>query len=235
MQQLASPARHFSPSARGSASHWEDRPLRLLQPVLAPVTGHVHGKFEPAPDAQFVEGAAQMVLDDLLGGAHELANFAVGQTLPHQGGNLNLFWGQTFARHHDFISACSKAAVARRARFFCAPESGMAASVKKRAQVLLHGARADTQLARDFFVAATLDQQVQDLLIAGRNLHPVEIHSDPPLFGKLCDSLECVRLSELSTSFAKLSPPSGTRSKVSVCLHLGARTRAFRRSSETPC
>src|SRR5258708_8037587 len=114
MQQLAGRAGPFSPAARGRASHWEDRPLRLLQPVLAPVTGHVHGKFEPAPDAQLVEGAAQMVLDDLLGGAHELANFAVGKTLPHQGGNLNFFWGQALARHHDFISACSKAAVPRR-------------------------------------------------------------------------------------------------------------------------
>ena len=71
-------ARHFSPSARGSANHWEHRPLRLIQPALAPVTGHVHGQFEPAPDTQFVESAAQMVLDDLLRGAYELANLAVG-------------------------------------------------------------------------------------------------------------------------------------------------------------
>src|SRR5258708_35282498 len=116
MHNFDSPAGHFPPRARGTASHWEDRPVRLLKPVLAPVTGHVHGKSEPAPDAQFVEGAAQMVLEDLLGGTHEPANLAVGKTLPHQGGNLNFFWGQTFARHHDFPSACSKAAVASRTR-----------------------------------------------------------------------------------------------------------------------
>ena len=42
------------------------------------MTGNVHGKFQPAPDPQLVESAAQMILDHLLAGAHDLANFAIG-------------------------------------------------------------------------------------------------------------------------------------------------------------
>ena len=38
---------------------------------------------------------------------------------------------------------------------------------EKRAQVLLHGAWADVQLARNFLVAAGLDQRKQNLLVAG--------------------------------------------------------------------
>jgi hypothetical protein len=53
----------------------------------------IHGEFEAAPDAQFVEGAAQVILDDLLRGAHEVANLTIGKALPHQGGHLNFFLG----------------------------------------------------------------------------------------------------------------------------------------------
>jgi hypothetical protein len=53
------------------------------------------------------------------------------------------------------------------------PNSG---AQKKRAQMLLHGARADAQLARDFLVAAALDQQIQHLLIPWRYFHSVEVH-----------------------------------------------------------
>src|SRR5258708_34652863 len=47
---------------------------------------------------------------------------------------------------------------------------------KKRAPMLLHGARADTQLPGDFLVAATLDQQIEHLLISRRNFDSVDIH-----------------------------------------------------------
>jgi hypothetical protein len=50
---------------------------------------------------------------------------------------------------------------------------------EKRPQVLLYGARADLQLRRDLFVAAALDQQLQDLLIARCNLDLVQAqHGD---------------------------------------------------------
>jgi hypothetical protein len=55
------------------------------------VAGHVHGQLQPAPDSQFVKGTAQMVLDDLLGGANDFADFAIGETFPDQACDLNLF------------------------------------------------------------------------------------------------------------------------------------------------
>ena len=42
----------------------------------------LHGKFETAPDAEFVERAAPLILDDLLAGADDLPNLAVGQSFP---------------------------------------------------------------------------------------------------------------------------------------------------------
>src|ERR1700678_1670841 len=102
-------------AVRGTGQH-EDRVLGFFQPVLAPVAGHVHGQLEAAPDAQFVEGAAQVILDDLLGGAHQFADLTIGETFPNQGGYLNFLGGQALARGHDFASAFSKAAVASRTR-----------------------------------------------------------------------------------------------------------------------
>src|SRR6202042_419731 len=52
-------------------------------------------------DAQLVEGAAQVVLDDLLGRADDPADFAIGQALPDQDGDLNLFVGKALPGHHD--------------------------------------------------------------------------------------------------------------------------------------
>ena len=50
------------------------RPLGLWRPALPAVAGHIHGQFQPAPDAQLVESRAQMVLDDLFAGADDLAD-----------------------------------------------------------------------------------------------------------------------------------------------------------------
>jgi hypothetical protein len=41
--------------------------------------------------------------------------------------------------------------------------------------VLFDGARADAQMARDFFVAAALNEQTQYLLVSGRYLDIVKI------------------------------------------------------------
>jgi len=49
------------------------------------------------------------------------------------------------------------------------------------AQVLLHSSRADVQLTRDFFVAATLDEKIQHFLVAGRHFHLVETDHSLPL------------------------------------------------------
>jgi hypothetical protein len=57
--------------------------------------------------------------------------------------------------------------------FAAIPDSG---AQKQRAQVLLNGARADVELARNFLVAASLDQQIQHLLVAGGNFDLFQIH-----------------------------------------------------------
>ncbi|SPE22646.1 hypothetical protein SBA2_1020005 [Acidobacteriia bacterium SbA2] len=41
--------------------------------------------------------------------------------------------------------------------------------------MLFYGARADVELARNLFVAAALHQQVQDLLVAGRNFDLIQV------------------------------------------------------------
>jgi hypothetical protein len=46
---------------------------------------------------------------------------------------------------------------------------------EKRAQVLLHCARADAQFGCDLFVAAALDKQSKNLLVAARNFDLIEV------------------------------------------------------------
>src|ERR1700687_3364837 len=67
-------------------------------------------------------------------------------------------------------------------------------SKKQSTQMLFHGPGADVQLLRDFLVAASFDQQVQNLFITLRNLDVAEIQheaflseSEPSLF-RLIDS-----------------------------------------------
>jgi hypothetical protein len=52
---------------------------------------------------------------------------------------------------------------------------------KEGSQVLLYGAWANAQLAGDFLIAASLDQQVEHLLVSRRNLDSIEIHHEVPL------------------------------------------------------
>jgi hypothetical protein len=71
---------------------WSFGRFRGRRPVSSAVAGYVHSQFQPAPNGKFVEGAAEVVFDHLFGGADDLSDFAVGQTLPHQNGDLNFFW-----------------------------------------------------------------------------------------------------------------------------------------------
>jgi len=70
------------------------RVLDRRRPGLSAVTGHVHGQFQAAPNAQFVEGAAQVVFDDLLAGADDAADLAVGQAVAGQPADLALLGSQ---------------------------------------------------------------------------------------------------------------------------------------------
>jgi hypothetical protein len=55
--------------------------------------GDVERKFQAAPDAEFVKGVAQVILDDLLGGANHIADFAIGLAFPNQRSDLDFFGG----------------------------------------------------------------------------------------------------------------------------------------------
>jgi hypothetical protein len=138
--------------------------LRGRRPVSSPVTGHLHRQFQPAPNANFVEGAAEVVFSHRFGGADDLSDFAVGQTLPQQNGDLNFFWSTALAGYPDCIPCLSRMAMASFCRFAAIPDSS---AQEQCAQVLLNGARADVELARNFVVARSLDQQIQHLLVGG--------------------------------------------------------------------
>jgi hypothetical protein len=63
---------------------------------------------------------------------------------------------------------------------------GASGAQEQCAQVLLHGARADVQAAGNFFVAASLREQAENLLIAGSYFDGVQIdrwRSLPPELG----------------------------------------------------
>src|SRR5271165_3541163 len=74
--------------------------------------GHIHRQFQTAPYAKLVKRAAQVVLDDLLAGANDLADLTVGQTLPNQRRHLYLFRSKALARHHDCASSLVNMAMA---------------------------------------------------------------------------------------------------------------------------
>lgn len=72
--------------------------LGFDRPVLTAVAGYIPGQFQTAPDIQRVERRAQVILDDLLAGADDLSDFAMGQPLPDEDRNLNFFRAKTFHR-----------------------------------------------------------------------------------------------------------------------------------------
>src|SRR6266568_5241813 len=57
---------------------------------------------------------------------------------------------------------------------------------KQRAQVLLHGAWADVEFRRDFLIAAALHQQLQNVLIAARNLDLFQVQHAWLLYRSVC-------------------------------------------------
>jgi hypothetical protein len=72
---------------------------------------------------------------------------------------------------------------------------------KNRAQVLLHSAWADAEFGCDLFIAAALDEQLKNLLIAAGNFDLIEVQH-------FSASSSCwnTDISDTSTSFAKASP-----------------------------
>jgi hypothetical protein len=60
--------------------------------------------------------------------------------------------------------------------FHALPAFFNACAQKQRSQVLFNRPRADVQMARDFLVAASLNQQSQYLLVSGRDFNFVEVY-----------------------------------------------------------
>jgi hypothetical protein len=60
--------------------------------------------------------------------------------------------------------------------FHSLPAFFNACAQKQRAQVLFHRPRADIQMARDFFVAASLHEQTQYLLVTGSYLNFIKVN-----------------------------------------------------------
>ena len=61
----------------------------------------------------------------------------------------------------------------RGGEFHSLPPFFNACAQKQRAQMLFNRPRADVQLARDFFIAVPLHQQMQDLLVSGGYLDAI--------------------------------------------------------------
>ena len=61
--------------------------------MRAAMSSDIERKFQPAPDAQLVKRVAQVILDDLLGSADHIGDFAIGLAFPHQHRDLNFLGG----------------------------------------------------------------------------------------------------------------------------------------------
>lgn len=77
--------------------------IERFPPLHPSVIRNIEGEFQPGPNAQLVERAAQIIFDDLFGGTHALSNFAVGESFPNQLRNLYFPAGQSIPGRHDFI------------------------------------------------------------------------------------------------------------------------------------
>src|SRR5689334_25387288 len=103
---------------------------------------------------------------------------------------------------------------------------------EKRAQVLLHCARTDVQFAGNFFVAATLDQQLQHFLIAAGDFDPIKIQHfcPPPAFKIEHQAEKHVLRQSFAFAYERLSTieysTSGFRPKFLDCVR--AQVRPFR-------
>jgi hypothetical protein len=93
----------------------------------------------------------------------------------------------------------------RGGEFHSLPAFFNACAQKQRAQVLFHRPRADIQMARDFFVAASLHEQTQYLLVTGSDLNFIKVNHG--LFvGSFSSSLGVATRQNRSKLFAKSSP-----------------------------
>src|SRR6266702_771185 len=85
---------------------------RSVRPVLSSMASYVPGEFQPDPDPELVECAAQVVLDDLLRGTDDPADFTIRESLPYQDRDLGLLRSETFAGSHDCASSLLNMAMA---------------------------------------------------------------------------------------------------------------------------
>ena len=81
---------------------------------------------------QVIKWAAQMVLDHLFTGAHDLANFVIGQAFPDQNRNLTFRWAETRARCRD----CPVSSVNTASQLHRFTSSGDFGTQKQRAKVM---------------------------------------------------------------------------------------------------
>ena len=64
-----------------------------IAPVRAAVSSHIECQFEATPHSEFVKSIAQVILDDLLGSADHISDFAISLPFPHQHRDLNFLGG----------------------------------------------------------------------------------------------------------------------------------------------
>jgi hypothetical protein len=57
------------------------------------MSGNIERQFKTAPDTEFIEGIAQVILYDLLGSADYTGDFAIGLAFPDQHRDLNFLSG----------------------------------------------------------------------------------------------------------------------------------------------
>src|ERR1022692_1185639 len=76
-----------------------------IAPVRAAVGGDIERQFQTAPDAELVKCVAQIILDDLLGGANDVGDFAIGLAFPNQHRDLSLLGSYPITWLHEIPSA----------------------------------------------------------------------------------------------------------------------------------
>jgi len=61
--------------------------------MSASVSGDIERQFQATPDTELIKGIAQVILDDLLGSAYDIGDFAIRLAFPDQHRNLNFLGG----------------------------------------------------------------------------------------------------------------------------------------------
>jgi hypothetical protein len=142
---------------RFETSSREIRPNRL--PSIRAGNPRVRGAHpSPTPDAQFVKGALQLMLDDRFGCAHQFADFGVGKTLPHPAGHSNFLLREALARCHKIVPCLCIKGCNRKFHPLAAIPDSSAQKERVFAEEVLHGTRDAARLTRNFLVARTLEE-----------------------------------------------------------------------------